>query len=194
MDGTASDPLPRILVVADGWSSLGPRTRAADILAGLGTAGEVDLCVLVASPGPPSADVAAMLRRSCRDHASVPTGAAVHVERFFDGGHDQAWYLTARALRLAGRRPAARCVVDLGGGADPGGRSISRAERRRVRRDADLVLTGPDGPAAPDPTIAVHLPSGDALRRTVAALARTGATPPGRHLVGLDLRSEDLVA
>lgn len=189
MDGTAPDTPPRILAVADGWPWTDRPTRAAAILAGLAAGGEVDLCVLVTAPGPPPAEAAAALRRSCREHATVADGTPVHIDRLFDGGHDQVWYLTPRALRLVGRRPAARIVVDLGAGGAP-----TRAERRRVRRDADLVLTGTDGAAAPDPKVAVALPTGDALPRTVAALARTGAVPIGRHRAGLDLRAEGLVA
>jgi hypothetical protein len=189
VDGTAPDTPPRILAVADGWPWTDRPTRAARILAGLAAAGEVDLCVLVPSPGPPPTEAEAALRRSCREHATVAARAPVHIDRLFGGGHDQVWYLTPRALELVGRRPAARIVVDLGAGADP-----TRAERRRIRRDADLVLTGTDGPAAPDPTVAVSLPTGDALPRTVAALARTGAVPITRRHVGLDLRAEGLVA
>lgn len=189
MDGTAPDTPPRILAVADGWPWTDRPTRAAGILAGLAAAGEVDLCVLVTAPGPPPAEAAAALRRSCRECATVAAAGPVRIDRIFDGGHDQVWYLTPRALQLVGRRPAARIVVDLGAGGDP-----TRAELRRVRRDADLVLTEPDGPVAPDPTVAVALPCGDALPRTVAALARTGAVPVGRRHVGLDLRAEGLVA
>jgi hypothetical protein len=174
VDGTATDAPPRILAVADGWPWPAGPARAARILDGLAAAGEVDLCVLVPSPGPPPAEAAAALRRSCRDHATVVVGTPARLDRVFDGGHDQVWYLTPRALRLVGRRPASRIVVDLGGVVDP-----TRAELRRVRRDADLVLT---------------LPSDDALARTVAALARTGAVPPARRPSAPDLRVEGLVA